>query len=237
MKNKYTLIQQLLAWSVHVLTASGLLAGFMAILAIQVHDWQEAMFWLIVALIVDGIDGTFARLFRTKEILPFMDGKTMDYVIDFATYAIIPAYMFYEAALVPEGWNLPLTFLILLVSVLYYGKEGMVSEDNYFIGFPVMWNMVMYYYLFVTEYEPMTYVVLTIIFAILHFVPVKFVYPSQNHYFRIPTIINTVIFILSLSLLVFYYPEKPLWLVISAYATAGYYAIMGIYDTWLRGSG
>lgn len=231
---QFSIIQKILAWSVHVFTASGLLAGFMAILAVQEHDWRKAMFWMIMTLIIDGIDGTFARLFRVKEVLPNMDGKTMDYVIDFATYAIIPAYMFYEAALVPEVWNLPLTFLILLVSVLYYGKEGMVSEDQYFVGFPVLWNMVLFYYLFVTDYSPMAYVVLTIIFAILHFVPIKFVYPSQNYYFKIPTIINTIIFIITLLLLVFYYPEKPLWLIITAYITATYYAVMGVYDTWVR---
>lgn len=224
----------MLAWSVHIFTSSGLLAGFMAILAVQAHDWRMAMFWLIIALIIDGVDGTFARLFRTKEVLPFMDGKTIDYVIDFATYAIIPAYMFYEADLVPEAWRLGLTFLILLVSALYYGKTGMVSEDNYFVGFPVMWNMVLYYYLFVTDYQASTYVILTIIFAILHFAPIKFVYPSQNDRFKIPTIINTIFFIGTLALLVFYYPTKPLGLMIMAYATAAYYAVMAVYNTWIE---
>ncbi len=206
----------------------------MAILAVQEHDWRTAMFWLIIALIIDGIDGTFARLFKAKEVLPYMDGKMIDYVIDFATYAIIPAYMFYEAVLVPEAWNLPLTALILLVSALYYGKMGMVSDDNYFVGFPVLWNMVLYYYLFVIDVSPSTYIILTITFAILHFVPVKFVYPSQNDRFIIPTIIVSIIFIATLALLVFYYPDKPFWLIILAYGTALYYTVMGIYNTWIE---
>lgn len=234
MKSEYSILQKILAWSVHVFTSSGLIAGFLAILAVKDHDWRTAMLWLIVALIIDGIDGTFARIFKTKEVLPFMDGKTIDYVIDFATYAIIPAFMFYEVALVPEFWRFPLTALILLVSALYYGKTGMVSQDKYFIGFPVLWNMVLYYYVFVTDYEPITYVILTIIFAILHFVPVKFVYPSQGARFRIPTIINTVLFIGILALLVFYYPTTPMWLIIGAYATAGYYAAMAVYNTWIE---
>ncbi len=234
MKTKYSILQKALAWSVHIFTSSGLIAGFLAILAIKDHDWRTAMFWLIVALVIDGIDGTFARIFKTKEVLPSMDGKTIDYVIDFATYAIIPAFMFYEAALVPEVWNFPLTALILLISALYYGKTGMVSYDNYFIGFPVLWNMVLYYYIFVTDYEPMTYVILTIIFAILHFVPIKFVYPSQGTKYRIPTIINTVLFIATLAMMVFYYPERPLWLLILAYGTAAYYAWMGVFNTWIE---
>jgi phosphatidylcholine synthase len=234
LKSSYSLLQKVLAWSVHIFTSSGLVAGFMAMIAIQAHDWRTAMFWLIIALIIDGIDGSFARIFRVKEVLPFMDGKTIDYVIDFANYAIIPAYMFYESELVPEVWRLPLTALILLVSALYYGKEGMVSDDNYFMGFPVLWNMVMYYYLFVTDYSSTAYIILTLIFAILHFVPVKFVYPSQNDRFKIPTIINTVLFIGTLAALVFYYPQRPVLLEVSAYGTALYYALMAVYNTWLE---
>lgn len=235
MSNKqYSFLQKAFAWSVHVFTASGLVAGFLALLAVQQKDWRTAMLWLIVALVIDGLDGTFARLANVKNVIPYMDGKTMDYVIDFATYAIIPAYMFYQAALVPYEWNFPLTAVILLVSVLYYGKEGMVSPDKYFVGFPVMWNMVMYYYLFVTDFSPGTYVILTIIFAILHFVPIKFAYPSQNLRFKIPTIINSVIFIITLALLVFFYPQKPFWLVFLAYATALYYALLAVYNTWFE---
>ena len=58
---------KMLAWSVHIFTASGLLSGFMAILAIQAHDWRMAMFWLVICQVIDVIDGTFARLFRVKD--------------------------------------------------------------------------------------------------------------------------------------------------------------------------
>ncbi|MEO1749134.1 MAG: hypothetical protein AAFR27_11065, partial [Pseudomonadota bacterium] len=75
------------------------------------------------------------RWFNVKEVLPYMDGKTIDYVIDFATYAIIPAYLFYEAQLAPPSVLLLSTFTILMVSAIYYGKEGMVSEDMQFVGF------------------------------------------------------------------------------------------------------
>ena len=93
---QYSFLQKTFAWSVHLFTASGLVAGFLALLAVQQKDWRTAMLWLIAALIIDGLDGTFARLAKVKKVIPYMDGTTMDYVIDFATYAIIPAYMFYQ---------------------------------------------------------------------------------------------------------------------------------------------
>lgn len=234
MKSNFTIIQKALAWSVHIFTSLGLVAGFMAILSIQEQNWRATMLWLILALIIDGVDGSLARLFNVKEVLPYMDGKVIDYVIDFATYAIIPIYMFYEADLVVESWKLPLCIIMLLVSALYYGKEGMVTEDKYFLGFPVLWNMVMYYYIFVTNFTSTSYVILTLIFAAMHFIPIKFVYPSQNARFKLLTLIVSVLFIGTLALLVFYYPERPAWLVLIAYLTVIYYAAMAIYNTWFE---
>ncbi len=229
-----TFLQKTFAWAVHTFTASGLVAGFMSILAINEKDWRMAMIWLVVALIIDGVDGTFARMFRVKEVLPNVDGKTIDYVIDFATYAIIPAYFFYSAGLVAEEWLLPCTAMILLVSALYYGKDGMVSEDNYFIGFPVMWNMVVFYFVFVWPVIPTVNLVLVIIFCILHFIPIKFVYPSQTARFFHLTLANTALFFVMLILTIYYYPEKKLWLTVLAYVCVAYYALMAIYNTWIE---
>lgn len=190
------------------------------------------MFWLLIALIIDGIDGSLARLLRVKEVLPYMNGKLMDHLIDFVNYALIPAFMFYEAELVPEGWRLGLTFLILLVSLLYYGRDGMVTKDYYFVGFPVLWNIVMGYYIFVLDASPFMYILLTLLIAVLHFVPLKIAYPSQNLRFKLPTLLVAFVFILTFILLVYYSPDRPLWLLISAWATAGYFALLAVYITW-----
>lgn len=214
-------------------TASGLLAGFMAILAINEKDWRATMFWLIAALIIDGIDGTFARIFKVKEVLPFIDGKTIDYVIDFATYAIIPAYFFYEAELVETHWRLPLTFLILMVSALYYGKEGMVSADNYFIGFPVLWNVVVFYLVFVLSCSPLINGLLVVFFAVLHFLPIKFAYPSQASRLKGITIIASIIFLIALPVIVFKYPACPTWLKMIPILSIVYFGGIAFYDTFI----
>ena len=206
----------------------------MSILAINAQDWRQAMLWLVLCLIIDELDGSLARVFRVKEVLPYMDGKTIDYVIDFATYAIIPAYFFYEAHLVSEAWRLPCTAIILLVSALYYGKQGMVTDDLYFLGFPVLWNMVVFYLLFVFPFESTGNVVLVFFFAILHFLPIKFVYPSQGRRFRRLSIGVTIVFIATLAAILWFYPQRIFWLTLLAYLTAGYYALMAIYNTWIE---
>lgn len=229
-----TFMQKAAAWAVHLFTSSGLVAGFMAILAINEKDWRMAMIWLIVALVIDGIDGTFARMARTKEVLPEMDGKTIDYVIDFANYAIIPAYFFYESQLVEEALRLPLTAMILLVSALYYGKQGMISDDHFFIGFPVLWNVVVFYLVFV--WPPIAWIstATVIFFCIIHFVPIKFLYPSQTARFSKVTIPVTVIMLITLIVIVFFYPDQKLWLSILANLCLAYFGCMAVYNTWIE---
>ena len=77
---------------VHLFTSTGVLAAFMAIRAISELQagWQkEAMLWLILALFIDGVDGAMARAVKAREVLPGWDGKYIDYVIDFLTYACL----------------------------------------------------------------------------------------------------------------------------------------------------
>jgi phosphatidylcholine synthase len=226
-------MNKVLAWSVHVFTSTGLLAGFMAMLAIGSAQWREAMLWLLLSMVIDGVDGTFARRFKVKEVLPYMNGTTIDYVIDFATYAIIPAYFFYEAQLAPPALLLPCTFVILLVSALYYGKEGMVSNDMFFVGFPVMWNMVVFYLFFVLHFPLWANALLVIIFAIMHFVPIKFVYPSRALRLKSLTLAVSLLFLVSNGFILYLYPERSLlWEGVSL-STVLYYACMAVYDTWL----
>ncbi len=232
MKENYTFGQKAAAYAVHLFTSTGIVAGFAAILAIQEHDFRMASVWLVVALIIDGIDGTFARMANVKKVLPRMDGKTIDYVIDFATYAIIPAYFFYESDLVVESLRFPLSALILLVSAMYYGREGMVTSDNYFLGFPVLWNMVVVVHLFLLDFSQTGNAVFIVLYAILHFVPIKFVYPSRAPRAQIWTILNTVVFIGALAAAVWIFPERNDYLIWAGYLSIAYYAGAAIYDTF-----
>ena len=229
----YTFFRKAAAWSVHIFTSSGLITGFLAILAVHNHDFRMAAIWLLICLVIDGIDGTFARLAEVKKVLPNMNGTTIDYVIDFATYAIIPAFFFYEAGFVSDPWNLPLTSVILLVSALYYGKEGMVSADYYFIGFPVMWNVFVFFLFFIFQLPGWANAALVLVFAALHFIPIKFVYPSRATRLQGLTIAFVVAHIAALVAAIWIYPERSITATWVAIITAIYFGVMAIWDTWV----
>lgn len=227
------MFQKIAAWSVHLFTASGLLAGFMGLIAAISGDYQESMLWILATLVIDGIDGTFARMAKVKEVLPQVDGKTIDYVIDFFTYAILPAYLFFIAVEAPVWALYAGSFMMLLSAAIYYGLSGMVSEDGkHFVGFPVLWNMVVYMFIFVTPDLPWPVTLLLVAaLAILHFIPILVPYPSRGGRWWAVTLGMVVVFVVSAVLNVWEYPEtSPLgyW---GCLLSVGYLTLVTVLDT------
>jgi phosphatidylcholine synthase len=220
------------AFSVHLFTSSGIVVGFFAIVAAAEGDLRRAMALLFVCQLIDGIDGTFARWFRVKETLPGIDGKTIDYVIDFATYAIIPAYILYQSDVLPPDWRAVAIAAILLVSSIYYGMHGMVSDDMHFVGFPVMWNFAVFYLLFVTGLSPWGNLLAVFGLCALHFVPIKFAYPSRSIRYFWPHLLASITCVASCVGILFLTPAQPAWLNWVALSAAAYFGGMGVFTTW-----
>src|SRR5213593_2631988 len=96
------------AFSVHVLTAAGAALGLIALIAASRGDWPSMFAWLGLALLVDGIDGTIARRLRVAERLPRWSGDMLDFVVDFLTYIVVPAYALAVSQVLPREAALPL---------------------------------------------------------------------------------------------------------------------------------
>lgn len=203
----------------------------MAMISIDQEDWRSCFLWLFVCFIIDSVDGSLARKFRVKEVLPFMDGKNIDYIIDFATYALIPAFFFYKAEMVaPEHMYISLA-IILLSAALYYGKVGMVAEGQYFVGFPVLWNFVVFFQFFICGNQPLLNFVSVIFFGILHFIPLKFAYPSMTKKFFWSHLIFSVLGLVGAAAVLYYFPlEKEIFRVM-AIVGAVYFSGFAVFDT------
>ena len=65
-----------------------------------------AFLWLGLALLVDGLDGTIARKIGVSDKAPNIDGSTLDNLIDYLNYVIIPSLMIYWFQMVPNGWEI-----------------------------------------------------------------------------------------------------------------------------------
>jgi phosphatidylcholine synthase len=177
------------AWAVHGFTASGTVLALLALMAIMAERWALALFWLLVALVVDGVDGSLARVAHVKTRAPRIDGDTMDLVIDYLNYVFVPAVLIWRAGLVPAG-AAPYLAALILVSALYnFTRRDLKTADNYFRGFPALWNVVAFYF-FLGRPGGVTATVIILCLAALTFAPVHFIHPFRvRDYGRWPPIL------------------------------------------------
>jgi phosphatidylcholine synthase len=91
---------------------------------------------------------------------------------------LIPAFALYQFGLMGEGLSFLSAAIIVVSSAVYYADTGMKTEENFFKGFPVVWNMVVFT-LFVVEPGQWVSFAVVLIAAILTFVPVHFLHPVR----------------------------------------------------------
>lgn len=108
-------------------------------------DWQMMFVWLGIALLVDTIDGSLARRFDAKRVLPRFSGERLDLIVDYLTYVAVPAFVFAESGLLPEDFRLPAAIAILMSGLFHFSDLESKTEEGLFVGFPAIWNVVLLY--------------------------------------------------------------------------------------------
>lgn len=199
------------AWSVHAVTASGVILALLALVAVLDARPQTCLLWLGLALLVDGLDGTLARKFDVKLVLPHFDGATLDLVIDYLTYVFIPAIFVYRFIPLPDYTLLPAVGLILLSSLFCFCNVNMKSKDNYFVGFPAAWNVVVVY-LYLLDFAPWLSFVTILGLSGLTLTRMKFLHPFRVKQFMPLNIAVTLLWMFACALLILQYPRNPTWL-------------------------
>jgi len=156
----------------------GAALGFAALVAATRGEWGLMFQCLGVALFVDGVDGTIARRLNVAELLPRWSGDVLDLVVDFVTYVFVPAYAITMSGLLPGWLSVPAGIAVVVTGALYFADRNMKTEDNYFRGFPTLWNAVAFY-LFLLKPQPWLAAAAVAVLAVLTFVPFKFVHPFR----------------------------------------------------------
>ncbi len=193
--------EQFFAWSVHAYTMLGGAIGMMALVAISANQIQLSWQLLFIALVIDMTDGSFARKFRVREVIPTFDGSKVDDLIDFLTYVWAPVLVFYVAGLVSN----PLWLALPVLGSLYaYGRPGMKEMDGepYFVGFPSYWNVLALYMYWLRPDEAIV-IGLIILLFILSFIPTRYLYPSKNPKFPIFTLGMVVVWVALIAYMLF----------------------------------
>lgn len=171
------------AFAVHVFTACGAACALLALVAAVRTDWPQMFVWLGVALLIDGVDGSFARRLRVAHVLPRWSGEVLDLVVDILNYVFVPAYALVASTLLPRAAAVPLGIVIVVSGSLYFADRLMKTSDHYFRGFPALWNVAAFY-LFLLHPAPWLGALAIAGLAALTFMPFHVLHPVRIAHLR-----------------------------------------------------
>jgi len=224
-------LKQSLAWSVHLFTATGAVWGFLTLLAIWDLNFKLAITYILVAMFVDGFDGTLARLFHVKEFAQSVDGGLMDNIIDYLNYVVVAALLLIKAPnLMPAGFETAAACSILLTSAYQFTQTDAKTDHNsyFFKGFPSLWNFLVVY-MMILGLNPWINFGALMICNILVFVPVKYLYPTRNTRMRRFTLGFTYVYGALGVWALLQYPDVPEWVAPVSSIYVIFYALMSFF--------
>lgn len=215
---------KVLAYGVHIFTAAGAVLALWALILIFDGFYKEALWVLGATVIIDSLDGTFARYFNTHQNAPKFDGALMDNIIDYMTWTAIPLLWGYATL------QLPIWILLLcaLASIFGFTNREAKTSDNFFKGFPSYWNIVIFY-IYMLELPEGWSVAILGIFAITTFLPIKFIYPTKTPFLKELTLSLGFIFALQLIAIIILFDQAPAYLLYSSFIFPVYYFTLSFY--------
>lgn len=124
-------------WIVNLMTFVVLMVGVIALLAGLSENISLAAELILLAAILDGLDGTLARALRaTSEF-----GERLDTYVDTVTFGVVPAVVTYQALWADYGiWGVAATALIIAMAVLRFSRGcsfPSASGRHVFRGLPI----------------------------------------------------------------------------------------------------
>ena len=121
----------------NILTTANLFCGFYGILASMQGGYELSAVLLVVAMILDSLDGRIARMTNTMSKF----GAEFDSLADLVTFGVAPAILTYSWALSAYGkWGWMVAFLFVVCGALRLARFNIqigIIESRVFNGLPI----------------------------------------------------------------------------------------------------
>ena len=195
--------------ALHAFTATGVLVGMAALVAVLDGSARMAIIWLLVAQLIDGIDGPLARRLLPEEATTKFDGYVLDLVIDFVTCVLVPAAFLWEFNMVNHDRSGMIAVAALLMfSCLWFSRTDQQDDDSWFHGFPASWNMVIPTLWLLDSSHTVTLIVVACL-SILTMTNVQFAHPVRVVQWRIWNMTAISIWVIGVLLGTIWSPQVP----------------------------
>ena len=170
-------------YALHVMTASGAVAGLLALQAVIDGNVRGALIWLVVAQVLDGLDGPIARKIDVVLHAPRVDGFVLDLIVDYLTCVVVPVALLVSLHMLPTEFETIIAALILLLSALWFARTDIETSDHWFNGFPAVWNLAVPTFL-VLDLSQNTLAIITIVLCFSQLTNLKFPHLVRVHFMR-----------------------------------------------------
>ena len=211
----------------NLFTAGSAFTGIISILASSNGEFGKAIFYLVISLVLDGLDGRVARLTKTTSKF----GVEFDSLADLVAFGVAPAMLFYFSIGSEFGrFGSLITAMFVVFGAIRLARFNVTTnenEPNMFIGLPIptaaivagFWIGIYNKYEFIKGYE-WVFLVLMGLLSILMVSNVRYPSFKKVDLGRSKYIKALVILVIIFSLL-YLYPLESATSLISVYTIYG----------------
>ena len=194
--------------------------GFLAILMIFLNEMRLSFFFILIALLADGLDGIVARKTRKGEL-----GEYMEAMADMISLSIAPSFFVYNIyhdfvskCVYYHSLLVVILIVFLSLSIVRFASFHIIKEKKFFVGLPASAGTIFILVLSFLKIEFMYIFPCIVVISIAMISPLRF--PKIG--WKIGTI-AAVLILLTLIMGDIYYSIAPILLIIALaiYAIAG----------------
>lgn len=212
------------AYGVHIFTALGAGLGLWALILTFNGAFQQAIWVLAAAAVIDSVDGTIARKLQIKENAGKIDGALLDNIIDYLNWTIAPLFWGYMTMSIPI-WVI---LTCAVASALGFSNTQAKTNDHFFKGFPNYWNFVIFY-LYLLHIPLLIGSAVLLFCAAAVFIPLRYIYPSRTEFLRPLTLVLGGLYAIQIVLVLYFFERSPDWLLYGSLAFPVYYFLLSFY--------
>ncbi len=203
----------------HIITLGGLALAILALMAIFAGNYDTAIRYSLLVLLVDRFDGTLARKLKVHKYLPGVSGETLDTITDIIGLSFVPMIFFWKTGLFLEGLNGIVAITAILTSSWKYSRKESFLKKGYSEGAPPIFFSIYLCYFLKLSAGYCTLYALILIFLVLSRIKYPITSLVTTHWkpgFKSVTNYLTIVFFIPVIILLDSAPVVIFWIMFAA---------------------
>ncbi|MGI5902037.1 MAG: CDP-diacylglycerol--serine O-phosphatidyltransferase [Desulfitobacteriia bacterium] len=118
-----------------LITLANLMFGFLAIIYALNHSGRTAAAMILLAVLMDSLDGKVARKFKADSDF----GKELDSLSDMVSFGLAPAVLVYIFVFLPQWpfWGIGVCAFFIMCGAVRLARFNILCSSGHFTGVPI----------------------------------------------------------------------------------------------------